>query len=85
MSQYLQPKQEFNFFEIEHYFDHDFLQKYNMLKTTPIANIFTINEKRKANFANMITQISDINIFNKFIDLFKAIDEICHVEINYEV
>ena len=85
MSQYLQPKQEFNFFEIEHYFGHDFLQKYNMLKTTPIANIFTINEKRKANFANMITQISDINIFNKFIDLFKAIDEICHVEINYEV
>ena len=85
MSQYLQPKQEFNFFEIEHYFGHDFLQKYDMLKTTPIADIFTINEKKKANFANMITQISDINIFNKFIDLFKAIDEICHVEINYEV
>ena len=56
-----------------------------MLKTTPIADIFTINEKKKANFANMITQISDINIFDKFIDLFKAIDEICHVEINYEV
>lgn len=85
MCQYLQQKQEFNFFEIEHYFGHDFLQKYDMLKTTPIADIFTINEKKKANFANMITQISDINIFNKFIDLFKAIDEICHVEINYEV
>lgn len=85
MSQYLQQKQEFNFFEIEHYFGHDFLQKYDMLKTTPIPDIFTINEKKKANFANMITQISDINIFNKFIDLFKAIDEICHVEINYEV
>lgn len=85
MTQYLQQRQEFNFFEIEHYFGHTFLKEHDMLESTPIENLFAIKEKKKAHFANSITQISDTNVFRKFVDLFKAIDEICNVDINYEV
>lgn len=56
-----------------------------MLEPTPIDNLYAIKEQKKAYFANSITQISDTNIFSKFVDLFKAIDEICNVDINYEV
>lgn len=79
---YRQDKQEFKFFEIEHYFPKVFLLKNNMINETAIPNIFEISNK-KTEFAEIITKEDDENIFINFPTLFRVIDEISGFEINY--
>lgn len=86
MIQYEQEKQELNFFEIEHYFGHEYLQNKNMLKSIPALNgIFEIKDNWKTQFANNICKESDPEIFRFFVDLFKKIDYITGTHICYEM
>ncbi len=85
MDTYLQSKQEFNFFEIEHYFDADFLKENNMLKETAIPNIYEINNKRKSSFSQEVRKNNNPEVFRHFIHLFMEIDKITKIEIEYVV
>lgn len=85
MSHYLQDKQEFNMFEIEHYFGYDYLNDNMMIKRTAIPNIFEILSNKKTSFATKICKVNDPNTFRYFTDLFRIIDRICKIEISYIV
>lgn len=87
MDQYLQEKQEFNFFEIEHYFGHEYLKKHDMLKPTSLPDIFEIKDTTgvKTNFANNLRNEVKPCVFQHFALLFKIIDDIVGVHINYEI
>lgn len=83
MDNYLQTRQEFNFFEIEHYFGTEFLKERKLLKDTPIPDVFEIYKNKKTQFSSEIRKLSEPHIFKYFIDLFKEIDSITNVEIEY--
>lgn len=84
MSQYLQVKQDFNFFEIEHYFGHDYLKNHQMIKDQEVLpGIFEIRDNPKTSFSSEITKEDDPKIFKYFVDLFRKIDQITHNNINY--
>lgn len=73
---YLQPNQTDNYFSIEHYFSEEYLNDNNMLKTTAIPKIYSINDSNGAKmaFARKMAKINDYKLFNGFIILFKEID-----------
>ena len=79
---YLQEKQVFNFFEIEHYFPDELLEMHNKLKSTAIGGVFEIIGNKNS-FANEIVKIYDPEIFKPFIELFRRIDKINNFEIDY--
>lgn len=84
MSQYLQEKQDFNFFEIEHYFGHEYLKDHQMLKEKEVLpSIFEIKDKSKISFSSDITKEDDPKVFRLFVDLFRKIDEITNNSVNY--
>jgi len=85
MEIYLQQKQEFNYFEIEHYFGHEFLKVNNMLKESGIPGIYEIKDGTgvKSKFSRMIKDISDPKVFEHFLILFRKIDELCGVNVSY--
>lgn len=84
MVQYEQKKQDLNFFEIEHYFGHDYLNQKGMLKEEKIFDgVYEIRDKKKIAFANDICKETDVNVFKYFVDLFKKIDQITDEEIEY--
>lgn len=80
---YLQKDQTFNFFEIEHYFDHDLLLENKMLDETPIPDIFKIKDSKKKEFSKHIRSLNQPSIFKNFIELFKHIDQITGASIDY--
>jgi len=80
---YIQKKQEFNFFEIEHYFGYEYLQKHDMLKETGIPNIYEIKDNKKTSFANQILKETDPKVFELFKDLFLMLDSITGFESHY--
>jgi len=79
---YIQDKQEFKFFAIEHYFSQDFLEKHKMIKETSIPGVFEI-VGGKNDFAMAIQKEMDPDIFVNFVTLFRAIDTICNKEVEY--
>jgi DNA polymerase III delta prime subunit len=79
---YLKAKQQFNFLEIEHYFDDEVLTEYGLLKKTDLPGVFEIADK-KTDFATKIRKITSPNIFKNFIQIFEKIDRICNVSIEY--
>lgn len=83
MSNYLQKKQDFNFFEIEHLFGHDYLTKHKMLRETPIDGIFEIVDSRKTAFAELVCNESTPDLFKNFVPLFEMIDGIVGVSTDY--
>lgn len=83
MDNYLQSRQEDNYFEIEHYFGIDFLRNKNCLRETAIPNIFEMLDGRKANFAKEMNDIDDPHVFENFLLLFQLIDKIADVECQY--
>lgn len=83
MSNYLQKDQIFNFFEIEHLFGHEYLEKHKMLGKTPIENIYKINDSRKAAFADIVCKEVDPKVFINFIPLFELIDRCSGIKIEY--
>lgn len=83
MDYYLKARQEDNYFEIEHYFGHDFLFSKNVIRKTEIPNIYQVNDGRKATFSREMNDIEDPHIFELFLHLFKLIDQITGVEVSY--
>lgn len=82
MEQYLQDKQAFNFFEIEHYFPLDFLIKHNMVKETSIPNVYEIIGS-KSKFSSLIQKETDLSIFQNFKILFDELDKISNQQTSY--
>lgn len=82
---YLQEKQEFNFFSIEHYFDESFLLESDAIKKSGIEGIFEIKDNKKKEFSKKIRQQNDPTLFVHFLELFKEIDKITGCEGNYIV
>lgn len=85
MSNYLQKKQDYNIFEIEHLFGHDFLKKHNMLRETPLDGIFEIVDSRKTAFAELVCNEFNPDLFRNFVPLFEIIDGITGTLIEYNV
>ncbi len=79
---YHQDKQAFKFFEIEHYFSLEFLQKYDMVTETSIPNVFEITGS-KSDFNDKILKIVKKDEYVNFVELFKELDGICNKRINY--
>ena len=80
---YIQRKQEFNFFEIEHYLGHEYLNKHDMLRATSIPDIYEIIDGKKTGFANLILKETDPKVFELFKDLFLSIDRIAGFKSHY--
>jgi GTPase SAR1 family protein len=85
MDVYLQEKQTFNFFEIEHYFGPDYLKENGMVKETSIPSVLEIISSKKTKFANMICSDNNPQTFKYFLDLFHTIDSITKVPIDYVI
>lgn len=84
MIQFNQEKQEFNFFEIEHYFGLQYLNERNILKSQEILpGVYEIFDGKKVQFANDICKETKPELFKYFKDLFEKIDRITGVEIEY--
>lgn len=87
MSQYLNKEQELNYFEIEHLFGHEYLNKMGMLLESNLkGEVYKIKDgsKVKTNFAKSVCKEFDPTIFKHFKELFELIDSICGItEIQY--
>ena len=83
MENYIQSRQEFNFFAIEHYFGYEYLNKNKMLSKTEIPNIYSINDGMKTKFATEICNDNNPENFKYFLDLFYKIDLISKAEVRY--
>ena len=82
---YLKKEQEYNTFEIEHYFDIDFLKSQDVVEPTPFSeSIYKIKDKKKTKFSKYIRTLNDPKIFTNFIELFNQIDKITNKDIDYE-
>lgn len=73
MQNYIQEKQEDNYFAIEHYLPEDFLKNEGMLGQTAIPGVFKIRGN-KGDFAKKLKSINGVEVFQHFILLFKEID-----------
>jgi hypothetical protein len=83
MDYYLKKEQSFNFFEIEHYFGYDFLYQNDIIESTEIPEIYKIKDSKKKNFSKKVREQHESNLFRHFIDLFKQIDSITGMNIEY--
>lgn len=79
---YIQEKQEFNFFSIEHFFPEDFLEENSMLRSTGIPKVFEISGN-KTKFAKKVKEQTSPNLFRDFVDLFRCIDDITGIQKEY--
>lgn len=85
LDKYLFKEQEFNFFELEHYFDEEFLKENEMVEKIPVEeDIYKIKDKKKKHFSDIIRKNTNPKIFRRFLELFDVIDKIAKVEIDYE-
>lgn len=82
MRQYLQSRQEFNFFEIEHYFGHKYLAEKGLIKNEVLKgeNVYDISDSKKTSFANSVLNEDSPVVFALFVDLFRKIDKITGVD-----
>lgn len=83
MDFYLKKDQAFNFFEIEHYFSYDFLSQNDIIENTEIPDIYKIKDSKKKNFSKKVREQHDSILFRHFIGLFKQIDSITGMNIEY--
>lgn len=84
--QYYKPNEiEMNFFAIEHYFQDELLNDFNMLKETSINGVHKINDGKgaKKTFAKHIKSLRTPSVFKNFIPLFETIDKIFDVQTDY--
>jgi len=79
---YRQEKQEFKFFEIEHYFSIKLLQDENMVKDSGLPGVYEIKDK-KSDFANKVSKLIDPVDFKNFTTLFNVVDEVSKTKYNY--
>lgn len=80
MEVYLQEKQEFNFFELEHYMGLDFLRE--VTKETAIPNVYEITGDKMA-LMKRIKKETSPKMFAHFTLLFQEIDKLAGVSIDY--
>lgn len=80
MDVYLQDKQEFNFFELEHYMGLDFLK--DVVKETSIPGVFEITGDKVA-LAKRIRKETLPKAFTMFTLLLQEIDQLAGVKIDY--
>lgn len=80
MDVYLQEKQEFNFFELEHYMGLEFLK--DVVKETSIPGVYEIIGD-KAALAKRIRQVTTAKSFVLFSLLLQEIDKLAGVSVNY--
>jgi hypothetical protein len=85
MDKYLRTKQEFNFFEIEHYFPELYLKEKDMVKDLDIPGLYEIKTKKKMEFAKDVCKSTDPQLFKYFKDLFDIIDKVTNTRIEYIV
>ncbi len=81
MDVYLQDKQEFNFFELEHYMGLEFLK--DVIKETSIPGVFEIIGDKPA-LARRIRQETSPKAFSLFTLLLQEIDKLAGVNITYQ-
>ena len=81
MEVYLQDKQEFNFFELEHYMGLEYLK--DILKETPIPEVYEIKGDKMA-LAQRIRKETSPKAFSMFTLLLQEIDKIAEMQINYQ-
>lgn len=79
---YHQERQNFKFFEIEHYFSLELLKEKDIVIDVPIEGVYEIKDK-KMDFANQVNIMFEVDTFKNFRYLFDEIDEICKKKINY--
>lgn len=85
MQQYIQKNQDLNYFEIEHYFGHEYLREKEMIKEGVLGSeIYVVSDTKKTAFANAIVNEKDSAIFRQFVDLFRKIDQITGVSVVYD-
>ena len=82
LSKYNQKKQEFKFFEIEHYFSEDLLIENGMVKELEIDGLYEIIGD-KAKFALKMKDESNHEVFSGFENLFLLLDEINGQKLEY--
>ena len=71
-------------FSIEHYFPIDFLQGKDILEAVrDFSDIYTIKDKKKQTFANVIKTETDLKLFEDFKILFDEIDCITDKKTEY--
>lgn len=80
---YLKKDQLLNYFEIEHYFGYDILNRQGVIEESEIPGIYKIKESKKSAFSNFIRSSQDASLFQNFILLFDLIDKLAGVEIEY--
>lgn len=80
MDVYLQDKQEFNFFELEHYMGLEFLK--DVIRETSIPGVFEITGDKVA-LARRIRKESSPKAFALFTLLLQEIDKLAGVKITY--
>ena len=80
MDVYLQDKQEFNFFELEHYMGLEFLK--DVVKETSIPGVFEITGDKMA-LMRRIKKETSPKMFAHFSFLFQEIDKLAGVSIDY--
>lgn len=83
MENYLFADQQYNYFEIEHYFGYDYLKSKQMLMDTPITGIYKIKDGPKTQFAHDIRKETNPDIFKHFLLLFSVIDDITGMTVKY--
>ncbi|RZK49267.1 MAG: hypothetical protein EOO99_06310 [Pedobacter sp.] len=79
---YNQDKQDFKFFEIEHYFSKDYLESHSMIKALAIGGVFEITGDKEA-FKTKVLNEYNPEVFKNFVHLFNEIDNICKKDIQY--
>ena len=80
MDNYLQDKQEFNFFELEHYMGLEFLK--DVIKETAIPGVYEITGDKMA-LAKRIRKENSPKAFSMFTILLQEIDKIANMHITY--
>ena len=55
-----------------------------MLKEEIVPGVFEIYDSKKVSFANAVMQETDPAVFRCFVDLFKKIDTITGISIDYD-
>lgn len=83
MEIYLQDKQEFNFFELEHYMGLDYLKEQKVVRETSIPGVFEITGD-KTKLAQRIRKETSSKLFSLFTLLFLEIDEITGMLVSYQ-
>jgi hypothetical protein len=79
---YIQEKQSFKFFEIEHYFEVNLLKDYGMIEETSIPGVFEITGG-KTDFKQEVLKLIDPFKFRYFVEFFTEIDKLNEKTINY--